>query len=66
MKLHAVQVFGVEPPEQNSCVVFDIPSDSRTILPLPGFPAGSSGTTLRALANPAAACALGSALLPLG
>src|SRR6266511_278212 len=67
MKLHAVQLVVVELPAQNSCVVFDIPIESRTILPL-GLeaPAVSRGTMPCARVIPAAACAAGAELLPLG
>src|SRR5438094_9067974 len=67
MKLQLLQFVVVEPAEQNSCVVFDMPSDSSTILPPAlGAPDASSGTTACARDRPAAACAAGSVLLPPG
>src|SRR5215510_6357519 len=67
MKLQELQLFGVEDGEQNSCVVFDIPSESRTILPLAlGAPEVSSATTAWARDCPAVACAVGSTLPPAG
>ena len=59
---------GSLPPwEQNSCVVFDMPIDSRTYLPAgSGFPAVSSGAMLWARARPAAWCAGVGTLAPLG
>src|SRR6266508_644794 len=67
MKLHAVQLEVVELAAQNSCVVLDMPIDSKTILPVRfGTPAVSSGTMLCARAIPAAACAAGGVLLPPG
>jgi len=65
MTLHELQFVVVEEPEQNSCVVFDIPSDNKTTLPLAsGVPDVSSGTIAWARDCPAAACTGGSTLLP--
>jgi hypothetical protein len=56
---------GSPPPgEQNSCVVFDIPIDSSTYLPVgSGAPAASRGTMAAARPAPAAAWSAGMALL---
>ena len=49
-----------------SLVVLDIPTDINTILPFAlGFPFASRGTTFRARAAPAVACAEVIVLLPL-
>jgi hypothetical protein len=46
MKLQLLQLVVVELAEQNSCVVFDIPSDNKTIFPPAlGAPEASSGMT---------------------
>jgi hypothetical protein len=67
MKVHVLQFVVVELAAQNSCVVFDIPIESSTILPPAfGVPAVSRGTMPCARASPAAACAPGSTLLPAG
>src|SRR5688572_23207392 len=60
-----MQLVVVELPEQNSCVVFDIPTESMTILPLPlGFPDASSGVTALRRAIPSVRCADGGVLRP--
>ena len=67
MKLQLLQLVVVELAEQNSCVVFDIPSDSRTTFPLAlSAPEVSSGTMACARDCPAAACAAGSTFAPAG
>ena len=67
MKLQLLQFVVVELPEQNSCVVFDMPSDSNTIFPpVLSAPEVSSGTMVCARDCPAAACAAGSTFAPAG
>src|SRR5450759_81557 len=57
----------VGPPPQNSCVVLDIPTDSRTIFPLASAcPAALRGRMLRAKVVPRAACDAGTLLDPPG
>src|SRR5438445_13671974 len=56
---------GRPPPEQNSCVVLDIPIERRTMLPaVLGLPEVSSGWTNAERAAPAAAWSEGGPLVP--
>jgi hypothetical protein len=67
MKLHGSHELGAPPAEQNSCVVFDMPIESRMYLPAGlGCPLLSSGLMSPAAANPARRWAAGIELEPPG